>query len=384
MTLQDAINTVNGIDGDTHLTGQLYQDIFGPVFSSLQTCLDKVADFEALEASGVSAALQNITDTIAPQLANEQAKLTELVADINLAKDQLLTIQQGGISATNVGIPDGSGVEAETLDAAILELSQALGAAAAAIADRYTKEAADNLFLSQEAAADQYLDFANAQALTEAQKGQAQANIGLGGGWNWIINGDFTVNRRGGTRNPGIGVYGYDRWKGHADGLEQMIESLPAGDYTLTWTGGGTGTIGGVTAASPIYVTGLSGGQTSVVVPSDAARVSVCKGDCRAMTYDYDCRSYQAEVELCRRYYEKLTVFFIGNVVSNGFVGSHVTYPTKKRVIPAVSVMSVLESQNIGAINFGPITDASLRVYTNVPSDGDSYYSAIVELDAEI
>jgi len=68
--------------------------------------------------------------------------------------------------------------------------------------------------------------------------------------------------------------YAKDRWKGHVSGLEQVIEALSAGDYTLTWTGGDTGTFAGTTAASPFF-TISAGGNVSVIVPSNATRVSL-------------------------------------------------------------------------------------------------------------
>uniref|UniRef100_A0AC34GCG2 Uncharacterized protein n=1 Tax=Panagrolaimus sp. ES5 TaxID=591445 RepID=A0AC34GCG2_9BILA len=53
------------------------------------------------------------------------------------------------------------------------------------------------------------------------------ALIGTKSSYNWIINGDFTINQRGGVKKPANGVYGFDRWKGHANGIEQIIEALP-------------------------------------------------------------------------------------------------------------------------------------------------------------
>ena len=84
---------------------------------------------------------------------------------------------------------------------------------------------------------------------------------------NKIINGNFAINqRRASTKAQPVGVYGYDMWKGHANGLEQVIEALPAGTYTLSWQGGGSGTFGGVTSASPITAT-VTAGNKSVIVP---------------------------------------------------------------------------------------------------------------------
>ena len=121
---------------------------------------------------------------------------------------------------------------------------------------------------------------------------------------NWVINGDFSINQRGGTRTPSIGVYGYDRWKGHADGLEQVIESLPAGEYTLSWQGGGNATFAGVTGSSPLKVTS-AGGNASVIVPSDADRVCVLAGDKTGTPDPFVPRPVASELQLCQRYFEK-------------------------------------------------------------------------------
>ncbi|PYE89568.1 hypothetical protein [Phyllobacterium leguminum] len=118
--------------------------------------------------------------------------------------------------------------------------------------------------------------------------------------YDWIINGDFRINQRNGLKKPANGVYGYDRWKGHANGIEQPVEALPGGEYTLTWTGGGNGAFGGVTKASPIKAT-VGGGDTSVVVPETAANVSLVLGD--ATDRDpWASRSPALELLLCYRY----------------------------------------------------------------------------------
>lgn len=121
---------------------------------------------------------------------------------------------------------------------------------------------------------------------------------------NWIINGDFSINQRGGTRTPGIGIYGYDRWKGHADGLEQVIENLPEGVYTLSWQGGGNATFAGVTSSSPLKATS-AGGDASVIVPDNADRVCLLAGDKTGISDPFVPRPLASELQLCQRYFEK-------------------------------------------------------------------------------
>lgn len=117
---------------------------------------------------------------------------------------------------------------------------------------------------------------------------------------NWIINGNFAVNQRqAATKAQAAGVYGYDRWKGHANGIEQVIEALPAGEYTLSWSGGGTGYLDGQSGTSPI-TKAVAGGNTTVVVPADADRVMLNTG---AVALPFAPRSYAEELALCQRYY---------------------------------------------------------------------------------
>lgn len=118
---------------------------------------------------------------------------------------------------------------------------------------------------------------------------------------NKIINGDFTINQRSGTKTPGVGVYGYDRWKGHASGLEQVIEALEAGDYTLSWDGGSSGTFAGTTASSPFVAT-TSAGDISVIVPATATQICLIAGDVTDSANPFSSRPIASELELCRHY----------------------------------------------------------------------------------
>jgi hypothetical protein len=98
--------------------------------------------------------------------------------------------------------------------------------------------------------------------------------------FNLVINGDFSINQRGGTRTPGVGVYGYDRWQGHASGLEQVVEYTgPAQSVTLSWTGGGTGSLNGTGGSSPITEDVSAQTNFSCIVPDDATLVQCERGE---------------------------------------------------------------------------------------------------------
>lgn len=175
----------------------------------------------------------------------------------------------------------------------------------------------------------------------------------LAGFRNWIINGNFTVNQRAGTRTPGVGVYGFDRWKGHASGLEQVVEALPAGEYTLSWSGGGNGSFGGITAAAPITAT-VAGGDTSVIVPSDATLVQLEPGP---VATPFEHRPIGIELALCQRYFfVTQSRYFCSQNCSNtvsdsnkyGFV--NIPLPVTMRVNPTVDAASVSPNSAINAV----------------------------------
>lgn len=180
-------------------------------------------------------------------------------------------------------------------------------------ADYYDKTASDSRF-------------ATAAQGVKADEALPAAEAGILSGFrNKIINGDLTgtipgfpINQRNHATplTPGIGVYGYDRWKGHADGLEQICEGLEAGEYTLTWTGGGNGRLdGGSLQPSPIKAT-VSAGNVSVVVPTTAGRVSLVKGDATAEDDPFSPRHIQQEKNLCQRYFRKVGQGCIGQTTS--------------------------------------------------------------------
>lgn len=150
--------------------------------------------------------------------------------------------------------------------------------------------------------------------------------------YNWIINGDFTVNQRGGVKKPANGVYGFDRWRGHANGIEQIIEALPAGEYTLTWAGGGNGSFGGGAGVSPIKAT-VAAGDLSVVVPATAKKVSLVVGDAtKSDPWPWCARPTPTEEILCAPYYRSIRLSFYSNVTANN------SYTIRQEIFPLLRV----------------------------------------------
>ena len=123
----------------------------------------------------------------------------------------------------------------------------------------------------------------------------------LAGLRNQIINGNFTINQRQQSKITAVGTYGYDRWKSVAsNNLMQTVEALPAGEYTLSWSGGGNGTVFGTTGTSPITATNASSGDIEVTVPNTATNVQLEPGP-RATPFEL--RPRALELSLCQRYY---------------------------------------------------------------------------------
>jgi hypothetical protein len=228
------------------------------------------------------------------------------------------------------------------------------------------------------------------QTLSDSERGIARSNIGAGilsGFRNKIVNGDFTINQRAAaTKAQAVGVYGYDRWKGHAQGIEQVVENLPAGDYTLSWTGGGNGSFAGTTGVSPVKAT-TAGGNISVVVPVAATRVSLLRGDATADPDPYPARHISQELALCQRYFNYLAnVQPRYNAVVAGARAQFPIFFPQMRVNPSSSLQITL-SQNAnlsGTTDFSTTSNCHGALRIQSTSTGDTYFYVNISLDAEL
>lgn len=157
---------------------------------------------------------------------------------------------------------------------------------------------------------------------------------------NRIINGAFVINQRAyasGT-NLAAGVYGFDRWKSaftntaltftagvqdttvtiSTSGVIQQIierENVPAGTYTLSWSGTATGRVYNAGASAPAYaaspiIVSLNG-LANVVVEFTAVGGTRTCGQVQLEGGDvfspFQYRHRGEELALCQRYYQRYT-----------------------------------------------------------------------------
>jgi hypothetical protein len=204
----------------------------------------------------------------------------------------------------------------------------------------------------------------------------ANTNTLLSRGYqNRIINGAFEINQRGyasGT-NLASGAYGFDRWKSgytntsltFTDGvqattvtisssgvIQQIVEqaNIPAGTYTLSWTGTATGRVynsGGSApsyAASPVTVT--LNGSANVVVEFTASGSTKTLGTVQleggTVYSPFEYRQRADELALCYRYYYARP-YFLSPLTSGGFANSYSifqAFPTEMRRVPDMEYFS--------------------------------------------
>ena len=198
--------------------------------------------------------------------------------------------------------------------------------------------------------------------------GSAWTNlVSASGSGNVIINGAFEINQRAyvSAANLASGAYGFDRWKStftnttltytsapqgqevtisSGGSIEQIVEraNLPAGTYTLSWTGTATGRVYNTGATPPSYaaspITVTLDGSANVEVEFTAAggtrtlsKVQLEAGS-SATAFRRNGDSVQAELAACQRYYVRMSsstsgYLELGQAVGRTSTTADMSYP---------------------------------------------------------
>ncbi len=228
--------------------------------------------------------------------------------------------------------------------------------------------------------------------------------LGTGGGLkNILINGEFRVNQRGFSGNwssVGLQEYGYDRWRRSQTGgyIEQPIEyrNLHNGyDYTLSWTGGGSGLIVAASSAvasgtSPITGTNVSWARNDasdyVRVPTGSSYVQLEIG---AAASDFEFRDYGLDLLLSQRYFfaNSSPTFGVGEkgsaAASSLMAGEYIVFPVTMRATPTGDADGVTYSNCTYASTILSPYDMLIRVSTTGVANYRMYGGSYT-FDAEI
>ena len=156
--------------------------------------------------------------------------------------------------------------------------------------------------------------------------------------------------------------FGIELWNG--TGFQTAPGAWAAGNFT--GPSGGTANFAG-TLNSYMYLTGVQVELGSVATP-------------------YERKHYNFELAACQRYYEAAIVR-VGGYNTNGayFRGSAYLNTKKRTVTPTLTVLSNLETSNVGTLNFdnSNFDGSSARYLVPLTSTGDAYGQWKVSVDCE-
>lgn len=255
----------------------------------------------------------------------------------------------------------------------------------------------DNSGAQVDAVAD--IPFKQDAGLTDAQKAQARANLGIsagggGGGRNLLDNPWFTVNQRGAT-GASNSAYGLDRWKGinggytvNNDGSVTITGQMrQLGDWSYVWgktvtisamnTSGtvaswtGTMAAGTYAVGSMMSVTVTSATEININAVSNLKALKLELGSTSTLAQDAP-PDYGEELAKCQYYFERIYADSANVSIANGFASSttimYCAFMIKpKRIKPSVSYDAGL---GIGTGALSSFTSTAVTVQGFSPDTG--------------
>jgi hypothetical protein len=215
-------------------------------------------------------------------------------------------------------------------------------------------------------------------------------------GRNLIINGAFEINQRiyVSATNLASGAYGFDRWKSSftnttltftsapqgqlvtinsGGSIEQVIEraNVPAGTYTLSWTGTATGRVYNTGATAPAYaaspITVTLDGLANVEVEFTASGGTRTLGFVQleagsvATPFKRNALSVQGELAACQRYFYRR-----GNVSANSYPLNLGFYNTGTQLI--IGHIHPVEMRAAATISFSLLADFDIEPFDVAPT----------------
>lgn len=247
----------------------------------------------------------------------------------------------------------------------------------------------------------------------------------LAGNRNILVNGDFTINQRAYASAAALaaGSYGHDRWKAGAGGgnysftqlknsttltiatgktLIQVVEdkNVVGGSYVLSWAGTAQGryainsaTPAGAYAASPILITGQTAG-TVMSVEFNEGTLGTVQLELGSAATSFEHRLN--ELQLCQRYYTRLTVataygtFGVGMAISTTSGYAHVALPVMMRVTPSLgtggtpAVLTAVPAHNNATFGLSHCTFTGARIDISGSSGLTAGQAILIESNSDI
>ena len=335
-----------------------------------------------------------------------------------------IAISAASTSASGaVQLSDSTSTTSSVLASTPTATKSAYDLAAAAIPKSTVTTAGDVIYSTGSSAVTRLGIGSTGQVLTVAA-GVPSWSSPASGSVNLILNSNFALNQRAyvSAANLSSGSYGFDRWKSNytnttltftastqgqsltinaSGGLQQVIEQglVPAGTYTLSWTGTATARVynsGGTPpsyAASPVTFT--ADGAANVVVEFTAvsttktlSKVQFNAGS--GTTWAMATPTLQSELAACQRYFQRQNAitascgmgsgtFIAGQPTTRAvFVNTPIPNAGNMRTSPTISTSTASNFQ-IGSSSQG--ADYTVSGFT-FDRQNLHYWSARIDMNA--